>query len=219
MRKWRANPRLRPLELVESLARSAMLESAAARRHCAARRVEWLRRVPKVDLVTPNLLKGAIWSTAPFAPLRVTNRGQVALKARGAADARDRDPDGAGRGAGARWCCCCRSAGSGSSRRAWGWGWWRHTAGARAIERQLFGVPAADLATFVSVPLVLGVVAAVACWVPARRAARVDPAIALSAESGRGLSFLRSRGGGRGRHYAVAPDERIQHVPLQQSRP
>ena len=55
-------------------------------------------------------------------------------------------------------------------------------AGARAIERQLFGVAAADVATFVSVPLVLVVVAAVACWVPARRAARVDPAIALSAE-------------------------------------
>jgi putative ABC transport system permease protein len=55
-------------------------------------------------------------------------------------------------------------------------------AGARAIERQLFGVPAADAMTFVLVPLVLVTVAGLACWVPARRAARVDPAIALSAE-------------------------------------
>ena len=55
-------------------------------------------------------------------------------------------------------------------------------AGARVIERQLFGVAAADLTTFVSVPIVLVAVAALACWVPARRAARVDPAIALSAE-------------------------------------
>ncbi len=55
-------------------------------------------------------------------------------------------------------------------------------AGARAIEGQLFGVAAADVVTFVSVPLVLVVVAAVACWVPARRAARVDPGVALSAE-------------------------------------
>jgi putative ABC transport system permease protein len=55
-------------------------------------------------------------------------------------------------------------------------------AGARVIERQLFGVPAADPTTFLLVPLVLVGVAAVACLVPARRAARVDPAIALSAE-------------------------------------
>jgi predicted permease len=55
-------------------------------------------------------------------------------------------------------------------------------AGARIIEHQLFGVPAADLPTFVAVPLALVAVAAVACWLPARRAARVDPAIALSAE-------------------------------------
>jgi putative ABC transport system permease protein len=54
--------------------------------------------------------------------------------------------------------------------------------GARLIERQLFGVPPGDLVTFVSVPVLLAMVAAVACWVPARRAARVDPGIALQAE-------------------------------------
>jgi predicted permease len=55
-------------------------------------------------------------------------------------------------------------------------------AGAKAIEQQLYGIPPADALTFVSVPLILVLVAAVACWVPARRAARVDPAIALSGE-------------------------------------
>jgi putative ABC transport system permease protein len=55
-------------------------------------------------------------------------------------------------------------------------------AGARVIESQLFGVPAGDAVTFVGVPVVLVVVSAVACWVPARRAARVDPSIALSAK-------------------------------------
>jgi putative ABC transport system permease protein len=54
--------------------------------------------------------------------------------------------------------------------------------GARAIESQLFGVAAGDVVTFVLVPVVLVAVAAVACWVPARRAARVDPAVALGAE-------------------------------------
>jgi putative ABC transport system permease protein len=54
--------------------------------------------------------------------------------------------------------------------------------GARAIEGQLFGVAAADATTFVVVPFVLVSVAALACWVPAGRAARVDPVIALSAE-------------------------------------
>jgi putative ABC transport system permease protein len=53
---------------------------------------------------------------------------------------------------------------------------------ARLIASQLFGVPPTDLVTFVAVPLGLAAVAMVACWLPARRAARVDPVIALQAE-------------------------------------
>jgi predicted permease len=54
--------------------------------------------------------------------------------------------------------------------------------GARLIARQLYGVPPTDLATFVTVPLVLIAVATVACWLPARRAARVEPGVALAVE-------------------------------------
>ena len=51
----------------------------------------------------------------------------------------------------------------------------------RAIATLLFGVSPLDLATYVGVVALLVVVAAVACWVPAWRAARVDPATALRA--------------------------------------
>jgi len=46
----------------------------------------------------------------------------------------------------------------------------------------LYGVRPHDVATFVSVPLFLGGVALLACWIPARRAAKVTPQIALRYE-------------------------------------
>jgi predicted permease len=49
----------------------------------------------------------------------------------------------------------------------------------RFLESQLYEVGATDLGTFVAVPLVLGGVALLACYLPARRATRVDPVEAL----------------------------------------
>ncbi len=45
----------------------------------------------------------------------------------------------------------------------------------RILESFLYGVIADDRLTFVAAPLVLVAVALVACWLPARRAARIDP--------------------------------------------
>ena len=53
---------------------------------------------------------------------------------------------------------------------------------APALAGVLFGVGAIDLVSFTATPLVLGAVAALAAYVPARRASRIDPVHALHAE-------------------------------------
>ena len=46
----------------------------------------------------------------------------------------------------------------------------------------LYGIKPHDVATFVAVPVFLGAIALIACWLPARRAASVDPVQALRTE-------------------------------------
>jgi putative ABC transport system permease protein len=52
---------------------------------------------------------------------------------------------------------------------------------ARVIRDLLFGVPPNDPVTFVGVALMMGAIGIVACWIPALRAARIDPAITMRA--------------------------------------
>ena len=52
----------------------------------------------------------------------------------------------------------------------------------RVLQSLLFGVGARDPFTFFAVAALLGGVALLASWLPARRAARVDPLAAMRAE-------------------------------------
>jgi len=53
---------------------------------------------------------------------------------------------------------------------------------ARAVRGLLYGISPTDLPTFVAVGLLMTAVAALASYLPARRAARVDPMTALRSE-------------------------------------
>jgi predicted permease len=55
-------------------------------------------------------------------------------------------------------------------------------AATRILEGLLFGVGASDPVTFISIVFLVSAVAFIAAWLPARRATRVDPIIALRAE-------------------------------------
>jgi putative ABC transport system permease protein len=52
----------------------------------------------------------------------------------------------------------------------------------RLLESLLFGVATTDIATFITLSSALVLLAALACWIPARRATKVDPIVALRYE-------------------------------------
>jgi len=52
----------------------------------------------------------------------------------------------------------------------------------RLMKSLLFGIGATDPLTFIAIALLLTIVALLACWIPARRATKVDPILALRCE-------------------------------------
>jgi putative ABC transport system permease protein len=52
---------------------------------------------------------------------------------------------------------------------------------ASVIRGLLFGVAPHDPTTFIGVALTMAAIGVIACWIPARRAARIDPAITMRA--------------------------------------
>jgi ABC-type antimicrobial peptide transport system permease subunit len=55
-------------------------------------------------------------------------------------------------------------------------------AGTRFMKTLLYGVDAIDPATFAAVSALLAAIAVLACWIPARRASRLDPIVVLREE-------------------------------------
>jgi putative ABC transport system permease protein len=54
--------------------------------------------------------------------------------------------------------------------------------GGRLLSSLLYGLPASDPVALLSATALFALIAAAACWLPARRASRVDPITALRVE-------------------------------------